>query len=76
MEVPMADRIRAFDFEIDVTGATVIPLRDPLIPSCLTVDEIDAQILLLKKDLDAVARRMRSAIRAQAEIPPFGAAKA
>src|SRR5690348_15179624 len=65
----MANTIRSFDFKIDIHGAFVVPARSLLCPGCLTDSEIDLQIELLKDDLDAVARRMKKAIRKQAKRP-------
>lgn len=55
-----------FDFDIDIHGARVVVRFHPLCSACLTDGEVDANIQLLKDDLDAVAGRMKAAIRAQA----------
>jgi hypothetical protein len=67
----MANTVRSFDFEIDIHGARMVPTRDPLCPGCLSEGELDAQVKLLKDDLDAVAMRMKRAIREQAKQPLF-----
>ena len=61
--------VRVFGYEIDIHGARVVVEVQPLCTGCLTDGEIDANILLLKQDLDAVAKRMKVAIRQQAEEP-------
>jgi hypothetical protein len=61
--------VRVFDFEINISGARVVVRREPLCPGCTSDGEIDANIKLLKDDLDAVAKRMKTAIRKQAKEP-------
>jgi hypothetical protein len=62
--------VRVFDFEVDqVRGARVVVRQEPLCQCCLSDGEIDANIKLLKDDLDAVAKRMKAAIRQQAREP-------
>ena len=64
--------VRVFDFEIDVFhGARVVVKREPLCAGCLSDGEIDANIKLLKDDLDAVAKRMKEAVRKQRASPIF-----
>ena len=63
--------VQVFDYEIDVHGARVIVQREPLCPGCLSDGEVDAQVRLLKDDLDAVARRMKVAIVKQRKQPIF-----
>jgi hypothetical protein len=67
----MAKTIRTFDFDINFHGATVIVAKEPLIPRCLNAVEVDANIALLKADLDAVAVRMKEAVRKQEAQPVF-----
>jgi hypothetical protein len=60
--------VRVFDFEMGVSGAAVVGAghdgdRSRLCPGCLSDGEVDAQIQLLKDDLNAVAIRMKQAIR-------------
>ena len=64
--------IGVFDFDIDMNGARVVVVRKPLHGGCLSDGEIDANIRLLKEDLDRVARRMKRAIREQRAKPLFG----
>jgi hypothetical protein len=65
----MGKTIGVFDFEIDIQGARVVAQVEPLCGGCLSDGEIDANIRLLKDDLDAVAERMKIAVRAQAKAP-------
>jgi hypothetical protein len=66
----MAKTVKTFDFTIDIHGAAVVSRRGVrLCPGCLSDGEVDAQIQLLKDDLDAVATRMKKAIREQATRP-------
>jgi hypothetical protein len=58
--------VRVFDYEINFSGARVVA-REPLCPRCLHDGEIDANIKALKDDLDAVAKRMKEALRQQAK---------
>jgi hypothetical protein len=64
----MADTVRVFDVEMGMGGAVVVGAgrdgdRSRLCSPCLSNGEVDAQIQLLKADLDAVAVRMKEAIR-------------
>jgi hypothetical protein len=68
----MGKTVGAFDFDIGMDGARVVPCSSPLMAGCLSDDEVDACILLLKKDLDAVARRMKAAIEKHKRQPLFG----
>lgn len=43
----------------------MIVAREPIYPGCLSAGEVDAQIELLKDDLDAVAVRMKKALSRQ-----------
>jgi hypothetical protein len=63
--------VRVFDFAINISGARVVVAREPLCPGCTCDGEIDANIKLLKDDLDAVAERMKAAVRKQAKEPLF-----
>lgn len=67
----MAKTIKAFDFDSNFHGATVVAAREPLIPRCVSATEIDANIALLKADLDAVAVRMKETVREQEAQPLF-----
>ena len=60
-----------FDFECNISGAAVIVVRTPLMPRCLSDGEIDANIRSLKQELDAVALKMKKAVREQAKKPDF-----
>jgi len=58
----------AFDFKIDSNGARIVVVRLPLTPDCTDGDAIDAAIEALKYDLDAVAAKMKAAVRRQGEV--------
>lgn len=62
----MSDTVEVFDFDIDSDGARVVVRFHPLCPTCLTDREVDANIKLLKEDLDAVAELMKAALQEQA----------
>ena len=62
----MSDTVEVFDFDIDTHGARVVVRLHPLGSSCHTDREVDANIKLLKEDLDAVAERMKAALQEQA----------
>jgi hypothetical protein len=44
----------------------VVVRLHPICPGCRTDGEVDANIKLLKEDLDAVAGRMKAALQVQA----------
>jgi hypothetical protein len=67
----MSSGIKVFDFEIDIHGARVVVVEEPICPSCLSHGEIDANIKLLKDNLDNVAERMKKAVRKQAKMSDF-----
>ena len=72
----MAKTINVFDFEMNISGAAIVAAgndgnRSRLSSRCLSDGEVDGQIRLLKADLDAVAIRMKKAIREQAKKPIF-----
>lgn len=62
----------AFDFEIDIHGARIVTTKEPLTTASLYEPEIDNQVERLKNELDAVAKRMKAAIRKQENQPLFG----
>ena len=62
----MSDTVEVFDFDINSDGARVIVRLHPLCSGCHTDREVDANIKLLKEDLDAVAERMKTALKVQA----------
>ena len=68
----MSDTIDVFDFDIDSHGARVVVRLHPLCSSCVTDREVDANIKLLKEDLDAVAERMKAALKVQASKSQTG----
>ena len=71
MERVVANTVKVFDFDIDINGARVVVAREPISPGCLSDGEVDDEIKLLKDNLDAVAARMKVAIRKQAKQPLF-----
>lgn len=60
-----------FDFDLDMNGARVVVVREPLHGGCLSDGEVDANVGLLKEDLDRVAVRMKRAIREYHAKPIF-----
>ncbi len=58
----MGNTVKVFDYEIDINGASIIVRREPLMGGCHSDGEVDANIQLLKDNLDAVAKRMKVAI--------------
>lgn len=62
---------KMFDFQIDLNGAVVIWVRDPLHSACLSDAEVESEIRYLKGDLDRVAILMKAAIRRQSGISLF-----
>jgi hypothetical protein len=65
----MMNTVRVFDFDIDIYGAYVVIRKEPICPGCASDGEVDIEIKRLKDDLDAVAERMKKAIREQAKRP-------
>jgi len=71
----MANTVRVFDFEMRATGPVVIGSgyaggRTQLSSECASDIEIDGQIQALKDDLDAVAIRMKKALRERRPLIP------
>ena len=65
----MANTVKVFEYDIDIHGARVVVRQEPLCAGCLSDGEVDANIAFLKNDLDAVAVRMKAAIRRQKAEP-------
>jgi hypothetical protein len=65
----MVSTVRAFDFDFGIYGAYVVIRKEPICPGCTSDGEVDIEIKRLKDDLDAVAKRMKMAIREQAKMP-------
>ena len=65
----MTHEAKVFGFECDTHGARLVVVREPIFPACLSDGEIDYEIDALKRNLDAVARAMKRAIRKQALKP-------
>ena len=61
--------VHVFDFDIDFSGAWVFVAQEPMFPKCLSDGEVDTNIRLLKDNLDAVAQKMKVALREQAKKP-------
>jgi hypothetical protein len=59
----LSDTVEVFDFDVDTHGTRVVVRLHPLCPGCHTDGEVDANIKLLKEDLDAVGGRMKAALR-------------
>jgi hypothetical protein len=64
--IAIMSTVRVFDFDIGIHGAYVVIRKEPLCPGCATDGEVDIEIKRLKDDLDAVAQRMKKAIREKA----------
>ena len=60
-----------FDYKIDIHGAHVVVVREPLHPACSRDNAIDFHITALKADLDRVAKKMKKAVREQETKPPL-----
>jgi hypothetical protein len=67
----MENTVKAFDFECDMLGGRVFVARTPLMPPCLSDGEIDYNIQLLKDNLDALAPKMKKAVREQVKKSDF-----
>ena len=67
----MKPRRHAFDFKISIHGASVVVAKAPLTSAAMSDGEVDWQIAALKNDLDAIAVKMKAAIRAQEKQPLF-----
>ncbi len=68
----MANTIGVFWCDSDANGVTVGAGGQRLIGGCLSVEEIDTNIRLLKEDLDAVAIKMKTALVELKKRPLFG----
>ncbi len=67
----MAGTVQAFDFENGIGGLRVVARNpDHICPGCVTDEEIDTNIHLLKEDLDMVGRRMKAALRTRRPALP------
>lgn len=61
----MANIRKTFDCEIDIDGARVVVLREPLSSACQSDNEVDFEIQALKANLDEIAKKMKLAIQKQ-----------
>lgn len=68
----MAGTVGVFDFDMGATGPFFVSCRAPLSSQCASESEIDANIRLLKEDLDAVAARMKRALSDFLTLPVVG----
>ncbi|MCA3256348.1 MAG: hypothetical protein INF91_12115 [Alphaproteobacteria bacterium] len=59
----MANTIGKFDFDMGPHGARFRAVARDLSAGCLTDGEIDEYARWLKDDIDAVAKRMKKAVR-------------
>jgi hypothetical protein len=59
--------LHVFDCERDWRGARAIFVHTPIMSLCTTDAEIHVKIKLLKDNLDAVALKMKKAIRERAD---------
>ncbi len=59
----MTKTIGKFDFECDARGAVLKTVSTKLSARCLTDGEVDEYVFWLKEDLDAIAVRMKAAIK-------------
>jgi hypothetical protein len=71
----MANTVKVFDFKMRATGPVVIGAGysggpTQLSSECASDLEIDGQIQALKDDLDAVAIRMKKALRERGHLIP------
>jgi hypothetical protein len=66
LELQMARTIGKFDFDVSSHGVRFTSASLGLSPGCQSEKEIDGQLELLKADLDAVAARMKAALRKRA----------
>jgi hypothetical protein len=64
----MVSTVQVFDFDFDIYGAYVVIRKEPICPGCSSDGEVDIEMKRLKDDLDAVAKRMKMAIREQAKL--------
>jgi hypothetical protein len=67
----VAKTVEAFDFKVGTSGARVVALNpDHVCPGCVTNEEIDTNIRLLKEDLEAVGEQMKAAMCKRGPILP------
>ncbi len=66
-----ANTVNAFNFDVNSNGGQFQVVRTPIGARCLSDREVDANVQFLKDNLDAVAVRMKRAIREQAKKPLF-----
>lgn len=61
-----------FGFDDGVHGLFVVVEREPLTPGCVSNQEIDSSIELLKGELDRVAMRMKAALATRTPLSRDG----
>jgi hypothetical protein len=66
----MANTVKAFGFDLGgPMGPYIIARRESLTAGMLSPEEVDANVELLKADLDAVAKDVKAEIRERAKRP-------
>lgn len=70
LELQMARTVGKFDYDDSSHGVRFTSASLGLSAGCLSDDEIDAYLHMLKDDLDAVARRMKAALSKRAPLEP------
>ena len=58
-----------YRIEYDIHGATLWVGEERLTSACMGDGEVDHEIAMLKKDLDAMAKKMKTKIRAERKKP-------
>ena len=61
-----------FGYDNGLHGLFVVVEREPLTDGCVTVQEIDSSIELLKSELDRVAMRMKAALPSRTPLSADG----
>ena len=67
----MSNTIGVFDYEFGSGGVSIVPRKDSITNAAMSDHEIDVQIKLAKDDLDAVAKRAKSALKKYLAQPLF-----
>ena len=61
-----------FGYDDGLHGLFVVVEREPLSPGCVSIQEIDSSIELLKGELDRVAMRMKAALASRTPLSADG----
>ena len=67
----MANTIGVFDFEFGSGGVSIVPRKGCITNAAMSDRELDVQVKLAKKDLDAVAKRAKLALKKHLAQPLF-----